>query len=121
MAEPLESQLEVSIQVAGNLARITLRGCVNMDTGDFLAEKIRHFVGKDGAVKFLVDVSQLEYVSSAGVGVFIDWYDKYENRGGRICFVGLQAAVRRVLQLVGFLSFFGDAQDEAEAQAYLNR
>ena len=62
-----------------------------------------------------------ESVSSAGVGVFIDLYDRYEDRGGRIAFFGLKATVRRVLDLVGFMSFFGDFPEEAAALAHLNR
>ena len=116
-----DNQLYVGLQVEGYLALLTLKGWVNMDTSDHLADKVRDFVAREGAVRFLVDARELEYVSSAGVGVFIDLYDRYENRGGRICFVGLQPQVRRVLELVGFMSFFGDAADEASAKTFLRK
>lgn len=117
----MEEELLIELRAEGTLARLSLRGYVNMDTSDYLAEKVREFVEREGLVKFLIDARDLQYVSSAGVGVFIDLYDRYEDRGGRICFVGLKPTVRRVLELVGFMTFFGNTDDEPAALAYLNR
>jgi len=117
----MEEELLIELRTEGPLARVSLKGYVNMDTSDYLAEKVREFVEREGLVKFLIDARDLEYVSSAGVGVFIDLYDRYEDRGGRICFVGLKPTVRRVLELVGFMTFFGDTSEESAALTYLNR
>jgi anti-anti-sigma factor len=117
----MEEELLIELRTEGLLARVSLKGYVNMDTSDYLAERVREFVEREGLVKFLIDARDLEYVSSAGVGVFIDLYDRYEDRGGRICFVGLKPTVKRVLELVGFMTFFGDAADESTALTYLNR
>jgi len=117
----MEEELLVELKVEGDLARVTLRGFVNMDTSDYLAERIREFVQREGTTRFLIDARDLEYVSSAGVGVFIDLYDRYEDKGGRIAFVGLKSTVRRVLDLVGFMSFFGDFADEDQALVHLRR
>jgi len=117
----MEEELLVELKAEGDLSRVTLRGYVNMDTSDYLAERIKEFVEREGRTRFLIDAQDLEYVSSAGVGVFIDLYDRYENEGGRIAFVGLKPAVRRVLDLVGFMSFFGDFPEERLALDYLRR
>lgn len=117
----MEEELLVELRAEGNLARVTLRGYVNMDTSDYLGERIREFVEREGTTRVLFDARDLEYVSSAGVGVFIDLYDRYEDRGGRIAFWGLRPTVRRVLDLVGFMSFFGDFPEEALALAHLQR
>jgi len=117
----MEEELLVELKVKDNLAWATLRGYVNLDTSDYLSERIKEFVEREGKNHFLIDATNLEYVSSAGVGVFIDLYDRYESAGGRIAFVGLQPTVRRVLELVGFMSFFGDFADEASALDYLEK
>lgn len=117
----MEEELLVELRAEGDLALVTLRGYVNMDTSDYLAERINEFVEREGTTRFLIDAQDLEYVSSAGVGVFIDLYDRYEDRGGRIAFVGLKSSVRRVLDLVGFMGFFGDFATEAEALTHLKR
>ena len=117
----MEEELLVELKSDGDLSWVTLRGYVNMDTSDYLAERIKEFVEREGSTRFLIDARDLEYVSSAGVGVFIDLYDRYEDQGGRISFVGLKAPVRRVLDLVGFMSFFGDFPEETAALEYLRR
>lgn len=117
----MSEDLAVELRADGDLAWVILRGVVNLETSEVLAERLRGFVGQHGTMRFLVDARNLEYVSSAGVGVFIDLYDHYEDRGGRIAFVGLRASVRRVLELVGSMDFFGDFSDEDQALAHLRR
>lgn len=117
----MEEELLVVLKREESLVRVTLKGFVNTETANNLAERIQQFVSREGTIRFLIDARELEYVSSAGVGVFIDLYDRYEDRGGRIAFLGLKPSVRRVLDLVGFLTFFGDFDEEAPAIDHLSR
>lgn len=117
----MSEDLVVELRSEDNLAWVVLRGVVNLETSEALAERLRDFVREQGTTRFLIDARNLEYVSSAGVGVFIDLYDHYEDKGGRIAFVGLGASVRRVLELVGYMGFFGDFSDEDQARVHLRR
>ena len=115
----MEEQLLVELTAEGEWARVAIRGWVNMDTSEYLADQLKTFVEREGAKKFLIDVRDLEYVSSSGVGVFVDLFDQHKDEGGKIAFVGLRPAVRRVLDLVGFMSFFGDFETESDAITFL--
>lgn len=117
----MEEELLMELKTEDGHIRTTLKGYVNLDTSDYLAEKIHGFVSQEGKYRLLIDARDLEYVSSAGVGVFIDLYDRYESQGGKIAFVGLKPAVRRVLDLVGFMEFFGDFSEEQPALDYLSQ
>lgn len=116
----MEEELLVELRAEEDRVRVTLKGYVNMDTADYLSERIQEFITREGKFRILIDARDLEYVSSAGVGVFIDLYDRYENSGGKVAFLGLRPAVRRVFDLVGFMEFFGDFPDEAAALAFLS-
>lgn len=56
-----------------------------------------------GPRALVFDLSQLEYVSSAGLRVFISAAKKYQNQGKTTTFAALTPAVRQVFELSGFL------------------
>ena len=48
-----------------------------------------------------IDCSGLEYISSAGLGVFISHMDELNEAGGKFVFSGMSDNVRKVFQLLG--------------------
>lgn len=55
-----------------------------------------------GETKVVLDLTKLDYVSSAGVRVFLLSHKKLKDRGGQIYFCGLTPDVRKVFDLTGF-------------------
>jgi anti-anti-sigma factor len=54
----------------------------------------------------VVDLSQVDYLSSAGLRVLISALKSTRQRGGDLYLAGLQDSVRQVLALAGFTSIF---------------
>ncbi|MEM6262141.1 MAG: STAS domain-containing protein [Bacteroidota bacterium] len=54
-----------------------------------------------GVVNFHIDGSELQYISSAGLGVFISHLEEIEQKEGKIVFSGLSQNVQDVFQLLG--------------------
>jgi anti-sigma B factor antagonist len=54
----------------------------------------------EGARKLVVDVSNLAYIDSAGIGVLVGWNGYIGQRDGRMRIVGAQGAVARTFDLV---------------------
>ncbi len=52
-------------------------------------------------VNLHIDCSQLKYISSAGLGVFISFIDEIEQKGGKIIFSHLTESVFDVFELLG--------------------
>ena len=55
----------------------------------------------EGSVNILVDCECLEYISSAGIGVFIAHLEDIDSKNGKIVFFGLNNAVNTVLEMLG--------------------
>lgn len=68
-----------------------------------------------GARALVLDLAKLDYVSSAGLRVFLTAAKKFKSAGGRATFVALSPAVREVFELSGFLTVLDVRADVASA------
>lgn len=55
-----------------------------------------------GGLRVVLDLTQLDYVSSAGIRVFLMAYKRLKELGGAVHFCGLSPEVRRVFDVTGF-------------------
>lgn len=69
--------------------------------------------------KIIIDCAQLQYISSAGLGVFMSYIQEFESREIRMILYGLQDKVFNVFQILGLdqLLTICDSLDEAKALA----
>ncbi len=68
-----------------------------------------------GQYHWVVDLSQLDYISSAGLGAFIGVLEEVRSHGGDIFFVGLSPKLQKIFQVLGFLRIFRIFAAEEEA------
>ena len=61
---------------------------------------------KNNEIKMVVDFSEVDYLSSAGLRVLLPALKGARQRGGDLYLVGLQDNIRKVLSLAGFASIF---------------
>ena len=80
------------------------------------------FVGQlesliDGGVRrIIVDCSQLDYISSYGIGILILLHKKMGEKGGDVKIAALKGIVAQALQLTGLGSWFDIHQDVNRAR-----
>ena len=68
-----------------------------------------------GETRLVIDLSRVDYVSSAGLRVFLMAFKRLTADGGKIVLCSLQEPVRQVFDIVGFYSMFPivNSRDEA--------
>lgn len=81
---------------------VTLAPVGDLDANSSIAmdEKIQAQIDR-GIYNIHIDCTALEYISSAGLGVFISHMDELLEVGGRFVFSGMAENVRKVFQLLG--------------------
>jgi anti-anti-sigma factor len=67
----------------------------------------------------LLDLSQLEFITSAGLRVLLKIGQRLAGEGGRLAMCSLRAEVEHVLKIAGLVSVFHIEQDPARAAAWL--
>ena len=70
-----------------------------------------------GCAMLVVDGSELDYISSNGMGVFIGFLGKFNGLGGDLRFCGLKDIVRTVVTTLGLHRLFRLFETQAEAVA----
>lgn len=59
-----------------------------------------------GDTHIIIDLANLEYISSTGLSVFLSAAKKLRTRDGRIALTGLNSRIRLVFEMSGFLRLF---------------
>ena len=118
----MQKEIKLNIIMANHKKAIVLiNGWINTDTIDFVINKIEGIRKKNNPLNYIFNLEGLEYISSAGIGIFMELYETIENKNGKICFIGMSDSVRRVFELVGFLQYFGDVENMEKAEEYIEK
>ena len=88
------SELENGIRLIQLTGRLDMEGTSQIDK-----QFVQHCAGEN--VFVLVDLSQVNYLSSIGIPMLIASAKAVANRGGRMAFLAPQANVRSVLDITG--------------------
>ncbi|MCK4797802.1 MAG: STAS domain-containing protein [Spirochaetes bacterium] len=113
-------EIRITLRTADkNKAVVYISGYINMNTIEIFNKKIASIKKEFHPKKYIFYMSKVEYISSAGMGVFMDLFESIENKGGKVCFIKMPDVVRRVFELVGFLQYFGDVNTRKEAENYI--
>jgi anti-sigma B factor antagonist len=69
--------------------------------------------GLDGAGSLRVDMSEVTYLSSAGLRVLVLLHRDAESTGTKVTLYGLSARLRFIMRAAGFLELFSEAEEAA--------
>jgi anti-sigma B factor antagonist len=100
-----------SVTVVDVSGRITLgEGCAQ------LRELIRDQLSK-GNKKILINLADVSYIDSSGIGELVSAYTAVTNQGGQLKLLKLTKKVHDLLQITKLYTVFDVHDDEAEAVA----
>jgi len=69
----------------------------------------------DSIVKIVVNCDELNYISSAGMGIIMGYLDEIREKGGDIKLSNVIDRVYEIFDLVGFTEIYDFMKDEKEA------
>ncbi len=93
---------------------LKLKGSLDADTV-YEWEAVLDKALKAKEYRLIMDLSELEYISSAGVGTFIGTIGEVRENGGDIVFLNVSSHVVRIFKLLGFTKLFKIMDDREEA------
>lgn len=107
--------MDIAIDTQQGITVITLNGELDGSSAPLAQQQIMA-QATDGA-RVLMDMTNVPYMSSAGVRMLLSTYRQLTGNGGKIVLVGLSDEVRDTLSVTGFLNFFqvADAPEAGRA------
>jgi len=100
----------------GNAAVVVLSGRLDGVTSPQYGAKLRELL-EGGAARVVLDLAELTYISSAGVGEFVHSARLLKEAGGRFCLANVQTRVRSVFDMCGLGGVFEIYSSVADALA----
>jgi len=73
-----------------------------------------------GATKILIDCSSLEYISSAGLGVFMSYIEEFKEKKLIMILFGMKKKVFHTFEILGLSKILNICETNEEAKKTLN-
>ena len=110
------SNFSVGFRTSGSVQVLELNGELDAHTASELEAAIQRCKDSN-SVSIVVNGQNLQYISSAGLGVFMAYIEELREQGGDIKIAALQPRVFNVFDLLGFPMLFDIVETEADAIA----
>ena len=101
------------------LSIITLEGFVDAHTAPQFENAIQSEI-EAGRNRVIVNCEKLNYISSAGLGVFMSFIEEVREIGGDIKICGLTPKVKHTFEILGFQDIFEMLDDQPTAVQRFN-
>ncbi|WP_114780662.1 STAS domain-containing protein [Botryobacter ruber] len=104
----------INHRTLGSETVVTLYGELDAHTCVLADNKLEEAVETD-AKKLILDCSQLNYISSAGIGVLLAHFQTCSGKNTTMVFFGLQPKVRKIIEILGLERVFSIKENFKEA------
>lgn len=101
-------------QIKNNVLILRLSGdLIGENSGTNLLDAVNNAI-QQNALTCIVDISQLRYINSSGIGVLITILTKFRNKGGEVYLMKPSENVQKLLVITKLNAIFHIIQSEEE-------
>lgn len=111
--------MQLPIQKEGSITIAFLRGQIDSVNAADLERDVMQLLD-EGTERLLLDCSQLDYINSAGLRVFLLAAKRLEGGSGSLAFCSLDPNVKMVFETIGFDRILTIYPDKSAALAGMN-
>lgn len=97
----MATELQITKEMSGETLKFHIKGDLNVKTSPILEEEIKKSVS--GVKELILDFTDVEYISSAGLRVLLAMEKTMRRQGGKMKLQHVNAAVKEIIRLAGFL------------------
>ena len=109
--------MDIKERVVESVSILDLSGKIVLGEGDVqIKERIRDLLS-DGQRKILLNLGDVSYIDSAGLGSLISSYATTKREGGQLKLVNLTKRVQDLLAITKLITVFDTFESEKEAVA----
>jgi anti-sigma B factor antagonist len=115
LKEAVQVSVKLTTRQVGDVTVIDAAGRITLGEGaSAFREAIRDIAAKGGA-KVLLNLSEITYIDSSGIGELVSGFTTVRNQGGVLKLMGLTKRVQDLLQITKLYTVFDVYDDEATA------
>ena len=107
--------VKISNRQVGDITVVDVSGRITLGEGSSaLRDVLRDLLGQ-GNKKILLNLSDVSYIDSSGIGELVSGFTSVSNQGGTLKLLGLTKRVKDLLQITKLYTVFDVHEDEAHA------
>ena len=107
--------VKLTIRQVGDVTVIDAAGRITLGEGaSTFRDTLRDLAAK-GDKKILLNLSEVSYIDSSGIGEMVSGFTTVTNHGGQLKLLGLSKRVKDLLQITKLYTVFEAFEDEAAA------
>lgn len=112
--------INIEITKEDEVSIITVAGDVDASSSIYLDEALTKLVQESSVKLIMIDGTQLDYISSAGLGVFMSYIDDFKTNNIKMVLFGLSKKVQNVFEILGLDQLLNIVADKKEAKEKLH-
>ena len=105
--------MQVDVKTQGDIAIATLAGEIDGKTAPEVQDRLLPVIADHS--KLVIDMSQVTFLSSAGLRTLLLLYRQASTHNGKVALAGLQESIQDVMSITGFLNYFKVTKSVDEA------
>jgi anti-sigma B factor antagonist len=107
--------VKLTSRQVGDVTVVDAAGRITLGEGaSVFRDTIRDLAAK-GHKKLLINLSEVSYIDSSGIGEMVSAFTSVTNAGGQLKLIGLSKRVKDLLQITKLYTVFEAFEDETEA------
>ncbi len=103
------------LKMEGNIGVMGIGGSLDAHSTPEFDKRMKSILGK--SKKIILDMSKVDYIATAGLGVLIASFNEAKNSGGNIIIANMPDKIRHVFDTMGFTKVIGIASSIEQAKA----
>jgi anti-sigma B factor antagonist len=107
--------LKLNTRFAGDVAVIDVSGRITLGEGSSAIRDAMRDLTTKGNKKILLNLSEVSYIDSTGIGELVAGFTSVANAGGTVKLLGLSKRVKDILLITKLYTVFEVHEDEAHA------
>lgn len=110
---------QVQIEKRENYVLAALQGEVTLGCTAEIKEKVKEYAELHKQYHLIIDMSQVGFIDSSGLGVMVAWFKMCNQENGKLIFSGLNSHVNRIIGYAKLDKIFNIADSIEDAEKML--
>ena len=99
---------------------VKIKGELDLLTAETFRNLVERAINQENAQNLILDMEQLDFIDSSGLGVILGRYRRIREQGGNMAIVGVKPHVKRILELAGIMGIVKVYQQTEQALQEVN-
>ncbi len=109
--------MKITTRTAGDVTILDCSGKITLGEGTMAVRNTVREVLKNGGRKIILNLGDVNYIDSSGIGELVSTYTSVTNQGGKLILLNLTKKIQELLAITKLLTVFEVHDDEQKALA----